>query len=43
MIKKKYGNKENNTYENKITNDIKQQINNFYKISMDFSNDIINS
>ena len=43
MIKKKYGNKENNTYENKITNEIKQQINNFYKISIDFSNDIINS
>jgi hypothetical protein len=43
LIKKKYGNKENNTYENKITNDIKQQINNFYKLSIDFSNDIINS
>ena len=43
LIKKKYGNKENNTYENKITNEIKEQFNNFYNISIDFSNGIINS
>jgi hypothetical protein len=43
MIKKKYGNKENNTYENKITNEIKEQINKFYEISINFSNNIINS
>lgn len=43
LIKKKYGNNENNTSENKITNEIKEQINNFYKISVDFANDIIKS
>lgn len=43
MIKKKYGNNENNTSENKITNEIKEEINNFYKICVDFANDIIKS
>ena len=43
LIKKKYNNKENNASENKITNEIKEQINQFYKISIDFSKDIINS
>lgn len=43
LVKKKYENKENKSSGNKITEDIKEQINNFYKISIDFSNDIINS
>ena len=43
LIKKKYENKENNSSENKITNEIKEQINNYCKISIDFFNDIIKS
>ena len=43
LIKKKYENKENNSSENKITNEIKEKINNYCKISIDFFNDIIKS
>lgn len=45
LTKKKYNgqNKNNINNENKITNDKKEEINNFFKISIDFANDLINS
>jgi len=45
LTKKKYSNKtdDNSKDENKITNELKDQINKYYKISIDFTNDLINS
>lgn len=41
LIKKKYNNKDNN--ENKITSKIKEEVNSFYKLSLDFTFNLINS
>ena len=45
LTKKKYSNKadDNSKDENKITNELKEQINKYCKISIDFTNDIVNS
>lgn len=45
LTKKKYSNKtdDSNKDENKITNELKDQINKYCKISIDFTNDLINS
>ena len=45
LIKKKYSNNSNNNlnYNNKITNERKDEVNLFYKISLDYANNIINS
>ena len=45
LTKKKYSNKidDNSKDENKITNELKDQINKYCKISIDFTNSIINS
>ena len=43
LIKNKYNGKNNELNENKITNEKKEEIKSFYKASMDFMNDLINS
>jgi hypothetical protein len=43
LIKNKYNGKNNELNENKITIEKKEQINNFYKASIDFMNDLINT
>ena len=45
LIKKKYNNNSNNDIndKNKITNERKDEVNLFYKISIDYANNIINS